>query len=228
MTNQDLGRGVTHKNKASALVVLNTLTIKEGEVLKIKYETPTGNIDSLIAVGIRDGVGPSCYTLVSDQNIPLITEILDYRPDVSETISGAIYLYNDPRSNKYFKYFHIGNDIVEEEIKENFYFTNLGDGKYYYFDATPGRQKIINISSNLSAKASFQGIINTTKEEYEKLQEEGNILDDYIYLVNDGKNVTGLYYNFMPFNLDMGPAGEINKRIDTLEEKIYESIMWIE
>ena len=40
--------------------------------------------------------------------------------------------------------------------------------------------------------------------------------------------MTGLYYNFMPFNLDMDPAGEINKRIDSLEEKIDGSIMWIE
>lgn len=231
MTNDELGqiqREVTHKNKASALVVLNTLTIQEGEVLKIKYYTETGKIDSLIAIGVKSGVGPSCYTLVSDQSIPVITSILDYRPDVSDMISGAIYLYNDSRSNNYLRFYHLNGDLHEEEITENFYFTNLDDGMYYYFDSTKGAQKIINVSKNLSDKSSFQGIINVTIERYQELIEKGEIQDDIIYLVNNGVYVTGLYYNYMPFEFDIDPGGEIKKRLDTLEEKVGEGMIWME
>ena len=219
MTNDELQREVIYQNKSSALIALNLLKIQEGELLKIKYETPSGEIDSLVAVGVKDGMGPSCYTLISDQSIPLITAILDYRPDVSDTISGSIYLYNDPNSNNYFKYYHLDGDIVEEEITEGFYFTNLDDKKYYYFDSTSGSQRIIDISSNLSEKSSFQGIINVTEERYKELLDSGGVKDDYIYLVNDGKTVSGLYYNFMPFSLDIDPGDELRKRIEALEEK---------
>lgn len=231
MTNEELGqiqREVTHKNKASALVVLNTLTIKEGEILKIKYYTSSGQEDSLVAIGIGNGVGPSYYTLVSDQSIPLITSILDYRPDVSDMVSGAIYLFNDSASNNYLKYYHLNGDLIEEEITENFYFTNLEDMKYYYFDSTKGAQKIINVSTNLSDKASFQGIVNVSKERYQELLDSNQIVDDMVYLVNDGVNVTGLFYNYMPFEFDVDPGGEIKNRIDTLEAKVDRSIIWIE
>lgn len=231
MTNEELGqiqREVTHKNKASALVVLNTLTIKEGEILKIKYYTSSGQKDSLVAIGIGNGVGPSYYTLVSDQSIPLITSILDYRPDVSDMVSGAIYLFNDSASNNYLKYYHLNGDLIEEEITENFYFTNLEDMKYYYFDSTKGAQKIINVSTNLSDKASFQGIVNVSKERYQELLDSNQIVDDMVYLVNDGVNVTGLFYNYMPFEFDVDPGGEIKNRIDTLEAKVDRSIIWIE
>lgn len=231
MTNDELGqiqREVTHKNKASALVVLNTLTIQEGEILKINYYTETGKIDSLIAIGVKSGVGPSCYTLVSDQSIPVITSILDYRPDVSDMVSGAIYLYNDSRSNNYLKFYHLSGDLHEEEITENFYFTNLDDGMYYYFDSTKGAQKIINVSKNLSDKSSFQGIINVTSERYQELIDQGEIQDDIIYLVNNGRYVTGLYYNYMPFEFDIDPGGELKKRLDALEEKVGEGMIWME
>ena len=231
MTNEELGqiqREVTHKNKASALVVLNTLTIKEGEILKIKYYTSSGQEDSLVAIGIGNGVGPSYYTLVSDQSIPLITSILDYRPDVSDMVSGAIYLFNDSASNNYLKYYHLNGNLIEEEITENFYFTNLEDMKYYYFDSTKGAQKIINVSTNLSDKASFQGIVNVSKERYQELLDSNQVVDDMVYLVNDGVNVTGLFYNYMPFEFDVDPGGEIKNRIDTLEAKVDRSIIWME
>lgn len=228
MTNDELKRATVYSNKASALVALNTMTVEEGEILKINYYKTSDKIDSLVAIGVKTGVGPSFYTLVSDQSIPVITSILDYRPDVSDMISGAIYLYNDPNSNNYLKFYHLNGDLHEEEITENFYFTNLDDELYYYFDSTKGAQKIINVSKNLSDKSSFQGIISVTKERYDELISGGEIIDDTIYLVNDGTNVIGLYYNYMPFNFDIDPGGDIKQRLDLLEEKVGDGLVWKE
>lgn len=216
-------REVTHKNKTSALVALNTSSVQENEVLNFKYYTESGRVDSLVAVGLRDGVGPDTYTMVSDQTIPIITSVLDYRPDVSETISGAVYLYDDPRSNQYLRYYHLSGSVVEEEITESFYFTNLEDGCFYYFDATKGAQRIINISLNLSDKASFQGIINVTEERYAELEENGEIIDDILYFINNGVMVIGMYYNYMPIEFGSDPSQAISKRLKELEEKVGES-----
>ena len=37
MTNDELKRATVYSNKASALVALNTMTVEEGEILKINY-----------------------------------------------------------------------------------------------------------------------------------------------------------------------------------------------
>lgn len=227
MIDNELKREMIYNNKSSALVILNTLPIKEGELLKIRYKKDTGVIDSLVAIGIKDGVGPDCYTLISDQSIPLVTSILNYRPDVSDLVSGSVYIYNNPDSNEYSRFFCYQGELIEEELSENFYFINLEDGIYYYFESTPGSQRIINVSSNLSEKSSFQGVINVTEDGYKDLLDKGEIKDDYIYLVNDGVSVTNLYYNFMSFKFDLDPVRELKDRISRLEESLsgYE---WID
>ena len=233
--NREILKEIIHENKSSALVALNTVVISEGEVLKIRYKTSKGNVDALIAVGVKDGVGPSCYTLVSDQSIPIITSILNSRPDVSDVVYGAIYIYNDPASNSYRKYFIIDNDLVDEELTEDFYFTNLEDGLYYYFDATPGQQKIINVSTNLSDKSSFQGIMNVTKERYQELVDNQEIIDDMVYLVNNGSQVVQLYYNYMPFDFEIDSESafaKFSERLGKLEDRMaefeVESVSWLE
>lgn len=148
MANEDFRQEVM-SNKSSALVVLNTLSVKEGEILNIRYTTDSGSIDSLVAVGIKDGVGPDCYTMVSDQSIPLVNSITDVRPDVSDMISGTIYLFHDTLEEKYQLLFLSGSSIIEKDLTEDFYFTNIEDGKYYYFDSE--KQKLVDVSANLSS-----------------------------------------------------------------------------
>ena len=148
MANEDFRQEVM-SNKSSALVVLNTLSVKEGEILNIRYTTDSGSIDSLVAVGIKDGVGPDCYTMVSDQSIPLVNSITDVRPDVSDMISGTIYLFHDTLEEKYQLLFLSGSSIIEKDLTEDFYFTNIEDGKYYFFDSD--KQKLVDVSANLSS-----------------------------------------------------------------------------
>ena len=148
MANEDFRQEVM-SNKSSALVVLNTLSVKEGEILNIRYTTDSGSIDSLVAVGIKDGVGPDCYTMVSDQSIPLVNSITDVRPDVSDMISGTIYLFHDTLEEKYQLLFLSGSSIIEKDLTEDFYFTNIEDGKYYFFDSD--KQRLVDVSANLSS-----------------------------------------------------------------------------
>lgn len=148
MANEDFRQEVM-SNKSSALVVLNTLSVKEGEILNIRYTTDSGSIDSLVAVGIKDGVGPDCYTMVSDQSIPLVNSITDVRPDVSDMISGTIYLFHDTLEEKYQLLFLSGSFIIEKDLTEDFYFTNIEDGKYYFFDSD--KQRLVDVSANLSS-----------------------------------------------------------------------------
>ena len=56
MTNDKLKRATVYSNKASALVALNTMTINEGEILKINYYKTSDKIDSLVAIGVKTSI----------------------------------------------------------------------------------------------------------------------------------------------------------------------------
>ena len=56
MTNDELKRATVYSNKASALVALNTMTVEEGEILKINYYKTSGKIDSLVAIGVKSSI----------------------------------------------------------------------------------------------------------------------------------------------------------------------------
>lgn len=217
-----------YQNKSSALIALNTLKIKSGDFIGLRYENSSKGVDALVAFGIRDGIGPDCYSLISDRSIPVITSILDTPPDVSMSVFGEVYLYNDPRSNNYLRYCILENDMIGEEITEDFYFTNLQDGEYYFFDSTPGSQRIINVSANLSEKANFGGIINVSASKYSELLETGQIIDDMVYLVNDGVRVISLYYNYMSFQIGADEDERLRERIEALEKRLSESVVWID
>lgn len=56
MTNDELKRTTVYSNKASALVAFNTMTINEGEILKINYYKTSDKIDSLVAIGVKTSI----------------------------------------------------------------------------------------------------------------------------------------------------------------------------
>lgn len=56
MINDELKRATVYSNKASALVALNTMTVEEGEILKINYYKTSDKIDSLVSIGVKTSI----------------------------------------------------------------------------------------------------------------------------------------------------------------------------
>lgn len=202
---------LVYENKDSALIALNLINHTEGEVIQIKYKNSSGLLDSLVAMGVSDGVGPENYTLMSDESLPLITSILDEVPDVSEVVTGAVYVYHTT-GGSYHLYYIVDDSRHDEEVSSSFYFRCLEDNKFYYIDNS--RKVLVDISENLTDKGSFKGIFVMSSEEY-KSEEE--IKEGYIYLIQNEDKLSALYYNGMSLNLN-----EISDRVDSLEEKIEE------
>lgn len=59
MINDELKRATVYSNKASALVALNTMTVEEGEILKINYYKTSDRIDSLVSIGVKTSIEAS-------------------------------------------------------------------------------------------------------------------------------------------------------------------------
>lgn len=185
-----LGRNIdgVQTNKTSALILLNTIPIKEGELITIRYNTPTGQVDSLLALGVADGVGPKYYSLVSDQSCPVIYSILTSRPDISQMIYGAVYLVYDEETDQYKRWFTADGESCEEDLVDNFYFMNLEDRCYYYYDPAKFLIKIPE-PENLWGGGVELGEL---KKEIDDLKNNSSSLNERLTKLEEGSNLSSL------------------------------------
>lgn len=90
------------ENKPSATVILNTHVWKEGEILIVGYKIKGDEKEIMIGIGIQDGLGPSCYRVIIDRSVFIVTEVLDYQPDISYYAFDQRYLITDEEGNLFF------------------------------------------------------------------------------------------------------------------------------
>ena len=77
--------------------------------------------------------------------------------------------------------------------------------------------------------------IGISKERYQELVDNQEIIDDMVYLVNNGSQVVQLYYNYMPFDFEVdsdSAFAAFSERLGKLEERMtefeVESVSWLE
>lgn len=102
------------ENKSSANIILNTHSWKEGEVLVVGYEDGR---DIMIGLGIKKGVGPSCYRTIIDQSVVVVEEVLKQIPDVSYYAFDQRYVIRE-NEDLFFTRRYVGsNGVKVEKIK---------------------------------------------------------------------------------------------------------------
>lgn len=81
-------------NKDIALIRLDTMNHLVGQPVMISYysETGTEEIETITAIGVKDGIGKDCYSIVSTSKENIVNGIYDELPDVSELKNGARYI----------------------------------------------------------------------------------------------------------------------------------------
>lgn len=129
---------IISKDKKSAIIKLNTSPSKNGRLKIIKYysDTDKTRVDILFAIGIKDGVGPDTYQIISSHGILLATEIVTELPDVSQLVHGQIYIYQDLINKKNY-YLYLSNSYRKiREVKEELILQVANTGKTYYLTST--------------------------------------------------------------------------------------------
>ena len=75
-----------------ALIRLDTMNHLEGQPVMINYYGRNGEVETITAVGIKNGVGKDCYSIVSTSHEETVNYITEDLPDVSVLVNGAIYI----------------------------------------------------------------------------------------------------------------------------------------
>lgn len=129
------------RDRSIAVLKLNKLTHYVGQPVMVKYYSKPGEIDTLLALGIKDGIGADCYKIVSFAGLELVRGVVSNPPDISFLIHGEMYLYRNNNGIWHFVYAVDGERIIEPipldlapttfvNIEDNFrWFWNKGELK---------------------------------------------------------------------------------------------------
>ena len=123
------------RDRSIAILQLNKATHYVGQPVMVKYYTDStkSKIDTVFALGIKDGIGEDCYKVVSLGGLELVRQITNTLPPISLLVHGELYLYRD--SQKVWNYvYKDGEERVIEPIinLEPTVFVNIED-KYRWF-----------------------------------------------------------------------------------------------
>ena len=100
-------------DRSIAILKLNKLTHYEGQPVMVKYWSESGKVDTLLALGIKDGIGEDCYKIISLSGLDLVKDVVSTLPDISLLIHNELYLYRDPEGIWNYVYASDNKRVVE-------------------------------------------------------------------------------------------------------------------
>lgn len=112
-------------NKESALQAIVMHIFTEGELLVVGYYTEGSSdeekiTDLIIALGIGNGNGPENYRILTDQQVLVVTSVLDHVPDVSAVSLNQRYVVKDKTTGKiWYLCRYSSSETGQIEIKKN-------------------------------------------------------------------------------------------------------------
>lgn len=158
-----------------ALIYLNKQNIEEGKIYSRRYFSTSAktSVDVVLAVGVINGVGPSCYSIISHTKKTVVWGVSDQLPDVSEVTLGRLYIFWDSTKGlSYLVYLLSGNRIVEP-VKFPLIVYNTEDGHYYYVSS----DHITDIYEHLEESYILEERITTLEQQVKDLIENGGQTD---------------------------------------------------
>lgn len=129
-------------NVETAMIRLDEWNHLVGNLVMIKYYTEDGNIDALFAVGVKEGIGRDCYSIISTAELYVVNDVLYEDPvSVESLVDYQRFLCKHDGEWKILK---LGENKYRTYIdipKDPYIFRNLADGfQYFYVDGELKRE----------------------------------------------------------------------------------------
>lgn len=155
-----------------ALIYLNKQNIEEGKIYSRRYFSTSAktSVDVVLAVGVINGIGPNCYSIISHTKKTVVWGVSDELPDVSEVTLGRLYIFWDSTKGlSYLVYLLSGNRIVEP-VKFPLIVYNTEDGHYYYVSS----DHITDIYEHLEESYVLEERLTALEQQVKDLIENGD------------------------------------------------------
>ena len=124
---------VTQDSRLLAVVHLNSFRFEKGMPVMVPYKKGNGKIDTMVAIGLADGVGPEYYSIISEGGKLYVAGVYEELPDVSALVHNVPYI---AKVEGQWKLVYISDDNTTRiigDLDPNDVIYNLEDGHNYYY-----------------------------------------------------------------------------------------------
>lgn len=93
-------------------------------------------IDCILAMGVKNGKGKDCYSIISTGQFKIIWDIVTQLPDVSSLVHGEVYIYHDEEQDRWYEVF-TEDGVLRKKVPisgEHNIYINLKDNSLWASD----------------------------------------------------------------------------------------------
>lgn len=127
------------ESRPVAILRLNEYEFLKGEPVMLNYYKKNPDlktdIDTLVAIGIKDGVGEDCYRIINSGGTVPVRGVVEEAPDVSALVHGELYILKNEESwfYVYLKEGHVNRTVEVIPKDKQFIFLDLTTGYRWFY-----------------------------------------------------------------------------------------------
>lgn len=169
------------RDRSIAILRLNQCEHLIGQPVMVRYYTDDSHTetDTVLAIGIQNGVGEDCYKVISLGGLVLVRNVVQTPPDVSQLTHGEIYLCPDENGVWSYMYEEGGVRQIENITGGPFIFSSIED-KYRWFY----RNGVLKREDDFDTIADIEALFADYEKRFEDLNNSLEDLQKLVYMNN--------------------------------------------
>ena len=123
-------------SRSTAMIHLREKEFTVGEPALVNYfEDTNASVNTIMAVGIKDGKGPDCFRIITLGQYEIVWGVGRELPDVSSLVHDELYLYQDSNDVWYYVSAEDGVRMIEPLLPYPHTFINIANNTIYVSDS---------------------------------------------------------------------------------------------
>lgn len=170
-------------SRSTAMIHLREKEFTVGEPALVNYfEDTNASVNTIMAVGIKDGKGPDCFRIITLGQYEIVWGVGRELPDVSSLVHDELYLYQDSNDVWYYVSAEDGVRMIEPLLPYPHTFINIADNTIYVSDSDRRVRSINDVYTKSEIDALLSSI---SGGEFSSLSTLEQRLNEAYLLINE-------------------------------------------
>ena len=170
-------------SRSTAMIHLREKEFTVGEPALVNYfEDTNASVNTIMAVGIKDGKGPDCFRIITLGQYEIVWGVGRELPDVSSLVHDELYLYQDSNDVWYYVSAEDGVRMIEPLLPYPHTFINIANNTIYVSDSDRRVRSINDVYTKSEIDALLSSI---SGGEFSSLSTLEQRLNEAYLLINE-------------------------------------------
>lgn len=207
-------------SRSAAMIHLGDKEFVAGEPVIVNYfEDTNASINTIMAVGIKEGKGPDCYRIITLGQYEIVWGVGRELPDVSSLVHNELYLYQDDDGVWYYVSAPDGiTRILEPLLPYPHTFINIANNTIYVSDTDMHVRSINDVYSKSEIDALLESISGGDFTSLSSLERRLN--EAYLRINEVIAQNAQLVETIEGIQGSLGVIQEFGDRVDDIENRV--------